>query len=141
MKKLLIIIYMGTFSMITPIGIAIGIAVTEGSNIEGSPSVAILQALAAGTLIYVVFFEVLEKERVKKRELDSKTQYWCQLYGVIQVSFIVLGFIVMILVQLLEGDHHHHHLSNQKMELFSVCEINPLEVFKNISTVTANVTC
>ena len=52
--------------MITPIGIAIGIAVTEGSNIEGSPSVAILQALAAGTLIYVVFFEVLEKERPKR---------------------------------------------------------------------------
>ena len=25
-----------------------------------------------------------------------------------QVSFIILGFIVMICVQLIEGDHHHH---------------------------------
>ena len=91
MKKLLIIIYMGTFSMITPIGIAIGIAVTEGSNIEGSPSVAILQALAAGTLIYVVFFEVLEKERPKRHHsteggLETKSKKLHQLYGVIQVS-------------------------------------------------------
>ena len=72
-------------SLITPVGIGIGIAVTESSNIEGS-FVAILQALAAGTLVYVVFFEVLEKERVKKQNFDSKKQLWCQLYGVIQVK-------------------------------------------------------
>ena len=29
-------------------------------------AVTVLQGLAAGTLIYVVFFEVLEKERLKK---------------------------------------------------------------------------
>jgi len=139
MKNFLIVIYISTFSLITPIGIGIGIAVTESSNLEGSSSVAILQALAAGTLVYVVYFEVLEKEREKKRDLDSNTQSWRQLYGVIQVSFIVLGFIVMILVQLLEGDHHHHHMG--KMKQVSVCEINPTEVFLNISTVTANVTC
>ena len=87
---------MGTFSMITPIGIAIGIAVTEGSNIEGSPSVAILQALAAGTLIYVVFFEVLEKERPKRHHsteggLETKSKKLHQLYGVIQVSIPFLN--------------------------------------------------
>merc|ERR1712156_879229 len=101
--------------------------------------VAILQALAAGTLVYVVFFEVLEKERVKKHNLGSKKQLWCQLYGVIQVSFISLGFIIMILVQLLEGEHHHH--SSEALELFSICEINPEEVFKDVSTKLANVTC
>ena len=78
---------MSIFSLITPVGIGIGIAVTESSNIEGS-FVAILQALAAGTLVYVVFFEVLEKERVKKHNLGSKNQSWCQLYGVIQVNII-----------------------------------------------------
>merc|ERR1711992_254357 len=103
MKNFLIVVYMSTFSLITPVGIGIGIVVTESSNIEGS-FVAILQALAAGTLLYVVFFEVLEKERVKKHNLGSKKQSWCQLYGVIQVSFISLGFIIMILVQLLEGE-------------------------------------
>ena len=83
---------MGTFSIITPIGIAIGIAVTEGSNIEGSPLVAILQALAAGTLIYVVFFEILEKERPKRHHseggLETKSKKLHQLYGVIQVSIL-----------------------------------------------------
>ena len=78
---------MSIFSLITPVGIGIGIVVTESSNVEGS-FVAILQALAAGTLVYVVFFEVLEKERVKKHNLGSKNQSWCQLYGVIQVNII-----------------------------------------------------
>jgi len=138
MKNFVIVVYMSIFSLITPVGIGIGIAVTESSNVEGG-FVAILQALAAGTLVYVVFFEVLEKERVKKHNLGSKKQLWCQLYGVIQVSFISLGFIIMILVQLLEGEHHHH--SSEALELFSICEINPEEVFKDVSTKLANVTC
>ena len=69
MNKWLIVAYMATFSLITPVGIGIGIALTETateeSNLQNS-AVAILQGLAAGTLIYVVFFEVLEKERAKK---------------------------------------------------------------------------
>merc|ERR1711899_209687 len=138
MKNFVIVVYMSIFSLITPVGIGIGIAVTESSNVEGG-FVAILQALAAGTLVYVAFFEVLEKERVKKHNLGSKKQLWCQLYGVIQVSFISLGFIIMILVQLLEGEHHHH--SSEALELFSICEINPEEVFKDVSTKLANVTC
>ena len=85
MKNFVIVVYMSIFSLITPVGIGIGIAVTESSNVEGG-FVAILQALAAGTLVYVVFFEVLEKERVKKHNLGSKKQLWCQLYGVIQVK-------------------------------------------------------
>ena len=43
----------------------------------------------------------------------------------------------MVLVQLLEGEHDHlHHSENH-----SVCEIDPKEVFKNISTSLVNVTC
>ena len=45
----------------------------------------------------------------------------------------------MILVQLLEGEHHHHN--SEALELFSICEINPDEVFKNVNTTFANVTC
>ena len=41
-------------------------------------AVTVLQGLAAGTLIYVVFFEVLEKERLKKSN------------GLIQVSTYIL---------------------------------------------------
>ena len=69
MKRLLIVVYISTFSLMTPLGIGIGIALTSVS-IEGSGTrtveVAVLHGLAAGTLVYVVFFEILEKERSKK---------------------------------------------------------------------------
>ena len=74
MRKLLIIIYMGTFSLITPVGIAIGIALTASNNggheeaesASAALATSVLNGLAAGTLLYVVFFEILEKERQKK---------------------------------------------------------------------------
>jgi len=99
-KRTLIYAYMTTFSLVTPIGIAIGITLiettTKTSSHGSSASAAILNGLAAGTLIYVVFFEILEKERQRKSN------------GLVQVVFIILGFLVMIIIQLIEGDHHHH---------------------------------
>ena len=78
MKRLLIILYVSTFSLMTPLGIGIGIALTSVS-VEGSGTrtveVAVLHGLAAGTLVYVVFFEILEKERSKKSN------------GLLQVSY------------------------------------------------------
>lgn len=75
MKKLLILIYICTFASMTPLGIAIGIGLKSANEEIEDPSVAILNGLAGGTLIYVVFFEVLEKERQK------------QSNGLFQVSF------------------------------------------------------
>lgn len=99
-KRSLIYAYMTTFSLVTPIGIAIGITLiettTKTSSHGSSASAAILNGLAAGTLIYVVFFEILEKERQRKSN------------GLVQVLFIIAGFLVMITIQLIEGDHHHH---------------------------------
>ena len=73
MKRLLIVVYISTFSLMTPFGIAMGIALTHVVSIEGSGAgstrtveVAVLNGLAVGTLLYVVFFEILEKERSKK---------------------------------------------------------------------------
>jgi len=127
MKRLLIILYVSTFSLMTPLGIGIGIALTSVS-VEGSGTrtveVAVLHGLAAGTLVYVVFFEILEKERSKKSN------------GLLQVSFISLGFVVMILVSLLEGDHHHH----KGPETF--CVINPQTVFAQYTdSESLKVTC
>ena len=128
MKRLLIVVYISTFSLMTPLGIGIGIALTSVS-IEGSGTrtveVAVLHGLAAGTLVYVVFFEILEKERSKKTN------------GLLQVTFIVLGFVVMILVSLLEGDHHHHHKGKPEY-----CSINPQDLLAQYAdTESLNVTC
>jgi len=50
----------------------------------------VLQGLATGSLLYVVFFEILEKERQKP------------VSGVIQVMAMALGFIFMVLLGLAE---------------------------------------
>lgn len=130
MKRLLIVIYISTFSLMTPLGIAIGIALTETIEEESGTQnvvIAVLHGLAAGTLVYVVFFEILEKERSKKSN------------GLLQVTFIVLGFVVMILVSLLEGEHHHHHHHDEEEVM---CNINPKSVFEQYSsTESLNVTC
>ena len=63
------VIFISTFSLISPIGAGIGIAVSETVSSEAdvqTSAVTVLQGLATGTLLYVVFFEVIEKERLKK---------------------------------------------------------------------------
>ena len=68
LKTWVICIYVSTFALISPVGVAIGILLIETLESEASAQgslVVILQGLAAGTLLYVVFFEVIEKERVK----------------------------------------------------------------------------
>ena len=71
MKPLLICVYVSTFALISPIGAGIGIALSHNTTENlteaslQSPLVTVLQALATGTLLYVVFFEVIEKERQK----------------------------------------------------------------------------
>ena len=68
MKTLLVIIYVSTFALSSPIGAGIGIGLSESISSEASlqsSAVTILQGLATGTLLYVVFFEVVEKERQK----------------------------------------------------------------------------
>ena len=68
-KTVLTIAFIATFSIISPIGAGIGIAVSETVTSEASlqtSAVTVLQGLATGTLLYVVFFEVIEKERLKK---------------------------------------------------------------------------
>jgi len=92
-KTILNIIFISTFSLISPIGAGIGIAVSETvkseADVQGSV-VTVLQGLATGTLLYVVFFEVIEKERLKKTN------------GLLMVAFIFLGAVVMTMVQYIE---------------------------------------
>lgn len=68
-KTVLNIAFIATFSVISPVGAGIGIAISETVQDEASlqtSAVTVLQGLATGTLLYVVFFEVIEKERMKK---------------------------------------------------------------------------
>ena len=50
---------------------------------------AVLQALAGGTIIYVVVFEILERERSKN------------VSGLAQLFFVIVGFCVLMSVEML----------------------------------------
>ena len=79
------------FAIMSPIGIGIGIGITTHAS-TGSAyylTVAVLQALAGGTIIYVVVFEVLERERSKN------------VSGLAQLCFVILGFCVLLSVEIL----------------------------------------
>ncbi|XP_059097694.1 zinc transporter ZIP1-like isoform X2 [Tigriopus californicus] len=96
-------LYMLTFALVSPLGIAIGILIAEASAFdpEGhSLVVGILQGLAAGTILYVVVFEVLQRERTKS------------VPGLLQFSFVVLGFCTLLCIELFVGHHHDHSLGS-----------------------------
>ena len=44
--------------------------------------------LAAGTILYVVVFEVLQREKTRR------------VHGLLQFAFIILGFVIMLLVEI-----------------------------------------
>ena len=69
---------------------------------------AILQALAGGTIIYVVVFEVLERERSKN------------VSGLAQLFFVILGFCVLMAVELLGKYHLQVFQQNTKCVFFSI---------------------
>lgn len=88
------IVYMVTLGLITPLGVIIGIVVTEYFQ-DPTPShtltIGILQGIAAGTLLYVTFLEVLERERRKPGN------------GLIKLLAVFLGFILLSGLEALGG--------------------------------------
>lgn len=68
LRVLLYVVYMVELGLITSIGVGVGIVVTEYVQDPSATHllvIAVLQGIAAGTLLYVTFLEVLERERHK----------------------------------------------------------------------------
>lgn len=82
--------YLSIFSMVTPIGIAVGLVLDHFKNDSENlgPTPTILQGMAAGTLLYVVFFEVLARERANEKS------------GLLQLLAIIIGFTLMLGLQI-----------------------------------------
>ncbi|XP_064474469.1 zinc transporter ZIP1-like [Ornithodoros turicata] len=92
-RRKVIFFYMGIFSIMSPLGALIG--VVTSSNFEGL-AVTALNGIASGTLIYVTFFEVLQRQRKS------------MISGLLQLLAVVLGFSVMlVMVIVLPSDHDH----------------------------------
>ena len=79
------LLYMTVFCGISPVGVAVGMAIKEvvftpldvlqAGEDHGSDTLVVFQGLATGSLLYVVFFEIMEKER--KREVSGLLQVRC----------------------------------------------------------------
>lgn len=94
--------YLTIFSMVTPIGIAVGLALGHFKNDSENlgPTPTILQGMAAGTLLYVVFFEVLARERANEKS------------GLLQLMAIIVGFMLMLGLQIATAHSHSHQHSH-----------------------------
>lgn len=82
-RTLLNVIYVLTFAIVSPLGIGVGIIITEDADSSTDLISVILQGLASGTLLYVVFFEILQKDRKG---------------GLKQYGAILLGFSIMFVI-------------------------------------------
>ena len=91
LRPLVAVLYMTVFCAVSPIGVGVGMALTSPDQEQvDNTALIVLQGIATGSLLYVVFFEILEKERQKA------------VSGVLQVVFMSLGFIFMVLLGLAE---------------------------------------
>ncbi|XP_059085377.1 zinc transporter ZIP1-like [Tigriopus californicus] len=104
----LMLLYLITFAIFSPLGVGIGIGINEAQSETASYAftVGTLQALSAGTILYVVVFEILQRERQK------------DVNGFLQLTALVIGFLAMMLVELFVGHHHHH--DDERLRLLSV---------------------
>jgi len=116
-----ILSYMSIFSMVTPIGIAVGLVLDYFKNDSENlgPTPTILQGMAAGTLLYVVFFEVLARERANEKS------------GLLQLVAIIVGFTLMLGLQIAS-----EFVSRKTRE-----SLASLECAKRITRHTADVGC
>ncbi|CAG2171315.1 unnamed protein product [Oppiella nova] len=84
----LVVFLMVLFAIMSPIGI-IAVVLAENSydlNGEDNPFTIFLSAMASGTILYIVFFEILQKDRATK------------LRPIVQFIAIFIGFALMFLV-------------------------------------------
>ncbi|XP_052127405.1 zinc transporter ZIP1-like [Frankliniella occidentalis] len=80
--------YVGAFSFMSALGIALGMAATASEGAAAGATATLMQGVAAGTLLYVVFFEVLEPQRASRHA------------GIRQLMAVTAGFAAMFAIQL-----------------------------------------
>ncbi|CAL8403512.1 unnamed protein product [Boreogadus saida] len=82
--------YICVFAAMSPLGIAVGIGLTEAALPSGALIQAVLEGLAAGTFVYITFMEILP------HELNSPERQ------LLKVLFILLGFSTMAALTFLD---------------------------------------
>ncbi|GLG96463.1 Uncharacterized protein GBIM_03441 [Gryllus bimaculatus] len=104
----LAVLYVVVFAAVSPIGIGVGVALSGdggASDVEHGVANSLLQGLASGTLLYVVFFEVLQRERAAAAGL-----------GLRQLLAVLAGFALMFGLLIAAGHEHDHGHSHEHSE-------------------------
>lgn len=69
-----------TVSAMIPLGVVVGISIASAQTLAGNVVSVVLQGLAAGTFLFVTFFEILARELEEKQD------------RLLKVLFLVLGY-------------------------------------------------
>ncbi|XP_029003700.1 zinc transporter ZIP3-like isoform X2 [Betta splendens] len=72
-----------TVSLMIPLGMLVGMGIESAQNLAGSVVSVVLQGLAAGTFLFVTFFEILSRELEEKRD------------RLLKVLFLILGYAAL----------------------------------------------
>ena len=89
----MIILYISTFSLTTLVGAGAGMGMLQSSTSEEEATtvgVTVMQGIATGSLLYVVFFEIIEKERASQPSHH------------VQLIVIMLGSATIIALKIVE---------------------------------------
>lgn len=87
-----ILIVMILLAMASPAGVVLGLLVTLKSNLDTIAkclSTVLLEGLSAGTILYIIFFEILNREKERR------------VHRLSRACFIIGGFSMMALLQAL----------------------------------------
>ena len=78
-----------TLAFVTPLGVVIGMIITEYFTAEQTGThvmvMGLLQGLAGGTLLYITFYEVLDREKLERTGMN----------GMAGCFLLILGFSIM----------------------------------------------
>ncbi|XP_074523542.1 zinc transporter ZIP3-like [Halichoeres trimaculatus] len=72
-----------TVSLMIPLGMAVGMGIESAQTLAGAVVSVVLQGLAAGTFLFVTFFEILSQELEDKQD------------RLLKVLFLILGYAVL----------------------------------------------
>ncbi|XP_015254081.1 zinc transporter ZIP3-like [Cyprinodon tularosa] len=72
-----------TVSLMIPLGIVVGMGIESAQTLAGSLASVLLQGIAAGTFLFVTFFEILSPELEDKRD------------RLLKVLFLILGYAAL----------------------------------------------
>jgi len=89
-------ILMAMFSAMSPVGIFIVILTETEMTGNDSPVIILLSAVATGTILYIVFFEILQRDKHKSSSGPPPPKF----FGLLLYMSMIAGFACMFYLTL-----------------------------------------